>query len=35
MTDIYDPAFVKGVFDRCSRRYILFSTFCSMGFTER
>jgi len=33
--DIYDPAFVKGVFDRCSRRYILFSTFCSMGFTER
>jgi len=35
MTDIYDPAFVKGVFDRCSRRYIVFSTFCSMGFTER
>jgi demethylmenaquinone methyltransferase/2-methoxy-6-polyprenyl-1,4-benzoquinol methylase len=33
--DIYDPAFVKGVFDRCSRRYILFSSFCSMGFTER
>ncbi|OWQ98229.1 class I SAM-dependent methyltransferase [Sphingopyxis witflariensis] len=33
--DIYDPVFVKGIFDRCSRRYILFSTFCSMGFTER
>lgn len=34
-TDIYDPAFVKGVFDRCSRRYITFSYVCSMGFTER
>mgnify|MGYP001358351184 CR=1 FL=1 len=34
-TDIYDPQFVKRVFDRCSRRYILFSTICSMGFTER
>lgn len=33
--DIYDPAFVKGVFDRCSRRYISFSYWCSMGFTER
>jgi ubiquinone/menaquinone biosynthesis C-methylase UbiE len=33
--DIYDPAFVKGVFDRCSGRYIGFSYFCSMGFTER
>jgi ubiquinone/menaquinone biosynthesis C-methylase UbiE len=33
--DIYDPAFVKGVFDRCSDRYIAFSYFCSMGFTER
>jgi demethylmenaquinone methyltransferase/2-methoxy-6-polyprenyl-1,4-benzoquinol methylase len=32
--DIYDPAFVKAVFDRCSRRYILFSTLCSFGFTE-
>jgi ubiquinone/menaquinone biosynthesis C-methylase UbiE len=32
---IYDPVFVKGVFDRCSRRYIIFSYFCSMGFTER
>lgn len=33
--DIYDPAFVKGVFDRCSERYIGFSYVCSMGFTER
>jgi demethylmenaquinone methyltransferase/2-methoxy-6-polyprenyl-1,4-benzoquinol methylase len=33
--DIYHPAFVKGVFDRCSRRYIAFSYVCSMGFTER
>ena len=33
--DIYDPAFVKGVFDRCSRRYIGFSYICSAGFTER
>lgn len=33
--DIYDPAFVKGVFDRCSDRYITFSYICSMGFTER
>jgi demethylmenaquinone methyltransferase/2-methoxy-6-polyprenyl-1,4-benzoquinol methylase len=33
--DIYDPAFVKGVFDRCSRRYIGFSWLCSFGFTER
>jgi demethylmenaquinone methyltransferase/2-methoxy-6-polyprenyl-1,4-benzoquinol methylase len=33
--DIYDPAFVKGVFDRCSARYIGFSYVCSMGFTER
>lgn len=24
-TDIYDPAFVKGVFDRCSGKYIAFS----------
>lgn len=32
---IYDPAFVKGVFDRCSDRYIAFSYVCSMGFTER
>jgi demethylmenaquinone methyltransferase/2-methoxy-6-polyprenyl-1,4-benzoquinol methylase len=34
-TDIYDPAFVKGVFDRCSGKYIAFSYICSMGFTER
>jgi len=33
--DIYDPAFVKGVFDRCSERYIAFSYVCSFGFTER
>ncbi|WP_428028256.1 class I SAM-dependent methyltransferase [Altererythrobacter sp.] len=32
--DIYDPAFVKDVFDRCSNRYIAFSTVCSFGFTE-
>jgi len=34
-TDIYDPAFVKGVFDRCSDKYIAFSNVCSLGFTER
>ena len=34
-TGIYDPNFVKGVFDRCSRRYIGFSYVCSFGFTER
>jgi len=33
--DIYDPDFVKGVFDRCSDRYITFSLVCSFGFTER
>ena len=33
-SDIYDPAFVKSVFDRCSRTYILFSTVLSFGFTE-
>jgi demethylmenaquinone methyltransferase/2-methoxy-6-polyprenyl-1,4-benzoquinol methylase len=32
--DIYDPAFVKAVFDRCSGKYIAFSFFCSLGFTE-
>ncbi len=32
---IYDPAFVKDVFDRCSDRYIAFSYLCSFGFTER
>ena len=35
MPDIYDPKFVKGVFDRCSSRYITFSLICSFGFTER
>lgn len=33
--DIYDPAFVKGVFDRCSAAYISFSWVFSLGFTER
>jgi len=33
--DIYDAQFVKGVFDRCSDRYIIFSLLCSFGFTER
>ena len=33
--DIYDPRFVKGVFDRCSARYIGFSYVFSFGFTER
>lgn len=32
--DIYDPQFVKGVFDRCSGKYIAFSYVCSFGFTE-
>jgi demethylmenaquinone methyltransferase/2-methoxy-6-polyprenyl-1,4-benzoquinol methylase len=35
MADIYDPRFVKDVFDRCSDRYIAFSYFWSFGFTER
>jgi ubiquinone/menaquinone biosynthesis C-methylase UbiE len=35
MPDIYDPAFVKAVFDRCSGKYIAFSWICSFGFTER
>ena len=35
MSDIYDPNIVKGVFDRCSDRYIAFSLICSLGFTER
>jgi ubiquinone/menaquinone biosynthesis C-methylase UbiE len=35
MRDIYDPKFVKGVFDRCSHQYIAFSLICSLGFTER
>ncbi len=33
--DIYDAQFVKGVFDRCSGKYITFSLVCSLGFTER
>lgn len=33
--DIYDPRFVKDIFDRCSARYIAFSFVCSFGFTER
>lgn len=33
--DIYDPAYVRDVFDRCSGKYIAFSYVCSMGFTER
>lgn len=35
MADIYDPSFVKAVFDRCSGKYIAFSWVCSFGFTER
>lgn len=34
-SDIYDPAFVREVFDRCSGKYIAFSYICSMGFTKR
>lgn len=33
--DIYDATFVKGVFDRCSERYIALSYLFSLGFTER
>lgn len=33
--DIYDPDYVRDVFDRCSDTYIAFSTVCSLGFTER
>ncbi len=32
---IYDPVFVRDVFDRCSGKYIAFSTWLSFGFTER
>jgi ubiquinone/menaquinone biosynthesis C-methylase UbiE len=32
---IYDPEFVRDVFDRCSGKYIAFSTWMSLGFTER
>jgi ubiquinone/menaquinone biosynthesis C-methylase UbiE len=35
MDDIYDATYVKGVFDRCSDRYIAFSWLLSFGFTER
>lgn len=35
MPNIYDPTFVKAVFDRCSGKYIAFSWICSFGFTER
>jgi demethylmenaquinone methyltransferase/2-methoxy-6-polyprenyl-1,4-benzoquinol methylase len=35
MVDIYDPQYVKDVFDRCSGKYIAFSLVCSFGFTER
>ena len=35
MDDIYDAQYVKGVFDRCSDRYIAFSWVVSFGFTER
>lgn len=34
-SEIYNPAFVKSVFDKCSSRYIAFSYWASMGFTER
>jgi demethylmenaquinone methyltransferase/2-methoxy-6-polyprenyl-1,4-benzoquinol methylase len=33
--DLYDPEFVRGVFDRCSERYIALSWLFSFGFTER
>lgn len=33
--DIYSPAFVRDVFDRCSEKYIAFSLIASLGFTER
>jgi len=33
--DIYDPSYVKDVFDRCSGKYIAFSFIFSFGFTER
>jgi demethylmenaquinone methyltransferase/2-methoxy-6-polyprenyl-1,4-benzoquinol methylase len=33
--EIYDPDFVKGVFDRCSKAYISMSWIASFGFTER
>ena len=33
--NIYDIAFIKDVFDKCSSKYIWFSYICSFGFTER
>jgi ubiquinone/menaquinone biosynthesis C-methylase UbiE len=33
--DIYDPAYVKDVFDKCSKNYIRMSYIFSFGFTER
>ncbi len=33
--DIYDPEYVKNVFDRCSARYITYSNIFSFGFIER
>ena len=33
--DIYDPVYVKDVFDKCSSNYILMSYIFSFGFTER
>lgn len=33
--NIYDPAFVKGVFDRCSAAYRNWSNVASFGFIER
>jgi len=35
VVDIYDPNYVKDVFDRCSGKYITMSFICSFGFTER
>ena len=32
MQDIYDPLFVKGVFDRCSAAYRYWSQIASFGF---
>ncbi|WP_282073126.1 hypothetical protein, partial [Janibacter hoylei] len=34
LQDIYDPDYVREVFDRCSGKYIGFSTFCSLGFVN-
>ena len=31
---IYNPDFVRDVFDRCSGKYIAFSTWMSLGFTD-